>query len=90
MTSKNYWSVLQFDYAETFSLLREESGKHFYLESQEKARQERDKRIKQELIELSVRGSIILLKEKGIFHPTAVKTNIFDRYSTELQQLGEI
>ncbi|QHT70991.1 hypothetical protein GXP67_32255 [Rhodocytophaga rosea] len=90
MTSRQYWKSLDFDFAETYSLLRGETGFHFYNQIQEKSRKEPDQKKRDELLSLSIRGSIDLLKQQGIYHPTAVKTNVFARKSREVEQLSQI
>ncbi|MBL7852753.1 MAG: hypothetical protein JNL17_00025 [Cyclobacteriaceae bacterium] len=90
MTTKEYIREVDFDYIKTFSLLREEETKDYVDNLQTKAKTTLDKNEKRKLIDLTIRGTKEILIETGTPHPTAVRTNTFNKSDPETVELLSI
>jgi hypothetical protein len=79
MTTKDFVKKLDFEYIETFSLLRELETKDYVDGLQAKAKTVQAETERRRLLDLTVRGTKKLLIETGTPHPTAQRTNIFKK-----------
>jgi hypothetical protein len=77
MTTNDFIKKLDFEYIETFSLLREVETKNYVDNLQAKAKTVQDETERRKLLDLTIRGTKKLLIETGTPHPTAQRTNIF-------------
>ena len=79
MTTKDFVKKLDFEYIETFSLLRELETKDYVDGLQAKAKTVQTDTERRRLLDLTGRGTKKLLIETGTPHPTAQRTNIFKK-----------
>ena len=90
MTTKEYIGTFDFEYVQTFSLLREVETKDYVDNLQATAKTIQDESEKKKLIDLTFRGTKKMLIETGKPHPTAQRTNIFRKSDPEIDELLSI
>jgi hypothetical protein len=90
MTTKDFVKKLDFEYIETFSLLRELETKDYVDGLQAKAKTVQTETERRRLLDLTVRGTKKLLIETGNPHPTAQRTNIFKKLDPRTDEFFSI
>jgi hypothetical protein len=90
MTTKDFIKKLDFEYIETFSLLRELETKDYVDNLQAKAKTVQGDAERRRLLDLTVRGTKKLIIETGTPHPTAQRTNIFKKSHPRIDEFFSI
>lgn len=90
MTTKEYIKQIDFEYIETYSLLREEETEEYVEGLQKESDNASNDAERKELLSLMVRGTQQLLIKTGLPHPTAKKINVFKRNDSKVLELKEI